>query len=54
MLVTALVPLVGYDRATAIAHHAAGHDLTLREAALALGNVSAEDFDRLVDPSKMV
>ncbi len=54
MLVTALVPLIGYDKAASIAHLAMEHDLTLKEAALRLGFVSAEEFDRVVDPSKMV
>jgi fumarate hydratase class II len=54
MLVTALAPVIGYDKASKIAHHAIDHDLTLREAALQLGFVSAEEFDRMVDPSKMV
>ena len=54
MLVTALVPVIGYDKASQIAHHAARQDQTLREAALELGFISAEDFDRLVDPAKMV
>ena len=54
MLVTALAPVIGYDKASEVAHHAAQHDLTLREAALELGAVSAEDFDRVVDPTKMV
>lgn len=45
MLVTALVPLIGYDRAAKIAHKAHIDDTTLREAALALGYLSAEDFD---------
>ncbi len=54
MLVTALAPVIGYDRAAAIAHHAQVHDTTLREAALELGFVSPEDFDRIVDPSTMV
>jgi fumarate hydratase class II len=54
MLVTALVPVIGYDRAAQIAHRAMHRDLTLREAALELGFVSAEEFDRLVDPAKMV
>ncbi len=54
MLVTALVPAIGYDRAAAVAHHAAAHDLSLREAALALGAIGAEEFDRLVDPARMV
>ncbi|MCW2274506.1 class II fumarate hydratase [Rhodoblastus acidophilus] len=54
MLVTALVPVLGYDKAAQIAHHAAAHDLSLREAALALGLVSAEDFDKWVDARKMI
>ena len=49
MMVTALSPIIGYDQAAAIAHHAIGHDLTLKEAALAKG-VSEELFDRVVDP----
>jgi len=53
MLVTALSPVVGYDKAAEIAHYAADHDLTLRDAAIALG-VSREVFDRVVDPTKMV
>jgi fumarate hydratase, class II len=53
MLVTALAPVIGYDKASQIAHHAADHDLTLRDAALRLGVVSAEEFDRIVDPIKM-
>jgi fumarate hydratase class II len=54
MLVTALSPVIGYDKASQIAHHAAEHDTTLREAALHLGLISAADFDRIVDPAKMV
>ncbi len=54
MLVTALAPVIGYDKAAEIAHYASEHDLTLREAALKLGYVSAEEFDRVVDPTKMV
>ncbi|MGD0723368.1 MAG: class II fumarate hydratase [Roseiarcus sp.] len=54
MLVTALVPVVGYDKASKIAHHAMEHDLTLKAAALELGYVSAAEFDRVVDPAKMV
>jgi fumarate hydratase class II len=53
-LVTALSPVIGYDKSSEIAHHAMKHDLTLRDAALQLGYVSAEDFDRIVDPAKMV
>jgi len=54
MLVTALVPVIGYDKASKIAHYAMDYDLTLREAALKLGFVTAADFDRIVDPAKMV
>ncbi|HLJ70455.1 MAG TPA: class II fumarate hydratase [Roseiarcus sp.] len=54
MLVTALAPVIGYDKASQIAHHAMEHDLTLKEAALALGFVSEHEFDRIVDPAKMV
>jgi fumarate hydratase class II len=54
MLVTALSPVIGYDKASKIAHHALEHDLTLKDAALQLGFVSEEDFDRIVDPIKMV
>lgn len=54
MLVTALSPVIGYDKASAIAHHALDNNTTLRDAALKLGFVSAEEFDRIVDPKKMV
>ncbi|MBS0561313.1 MAG: class II fumarate hydratase [Proteobacteria bacterium] len=54
MLVTALAPVIGYDKASKIAHHASDNDLTLKEAALDLGFVSEEEFDRIVDPAKMV
>jgi fumarate hydratase class II len=54
MLVTALAPVIGYDKASAIAHHAMDQDLTLKEAALKLGLVSEEEFNRVVDPAKMV
>jgi fumarate hydratase class II len=53
MLVTTLTPVIGYDRAARIAHLARDQGLTLRDAALRLGYLSAEDFDRLVDPLKM-
>jgi len=53
MLVTALSPVIGYDMASKIAHHAMEHDLTLREAALDLGAVDAATFDRVVDPARM-
>jgi fumarate hydratase class II len=54
MLVTALSPVIGYDKASKVAHYALDHDLTLKEAALKLGAVSAAEFDRIVDPRKMV
>ena len=54
MLVTALAPVIGYDMASKIAHYAAEHDLTLKEAALKLGFVTEAEFDRIVDPAKMV
>ncbi len=54
MLVTALNPHIGYDNAAKIAKHAHKHGLSLREAALALGLVKAEDFDRFVRPEQMV
>lgn len=54
MLVTALAPHIGYDRAAQIAKHAHQHHTTLREAALALGAVSAEQFDAWVDPRQML
>ncbi|MFO1080113.1 MAG: class II fumarate hydratase [Reyranellaceae bacterium] len=54
MLVTALSPVIGYDKASQIAHHAMDNDLTLKEAALKLGFVTEAEFDRVVDPAKMV
>jgi fumarate hydratase class II len=53
MLVTALSPVVGYDKAAKIAHTAHIDHSTLREAALKLGYISAEDFDKWVKPEKM-
>jgi fumarate hydratase class II len=54
MLVTALSPVIGYDKASAIAHQANDQGTTLREAALASGYISGTDFDRIVNPSAMV
>jgi len=54
MLVTALAPHIGYDKAAAIAKHAHQTGSTLRDAALHLGHVDAEQFDRIVRPEKMV
>jgi fumarate hydratase class II len=54
MLVTALSPLIGYEKAAKIAHSALEQDISLREAAIASGFISAEEFDRAVKPEKMV
>ncbi|MEB3184107.1 MAG: class II fumarate hydratase [Cyanobacteriota bacterium] len=54
MLVTALTPAIGYDRACAIAKHAHNHQLSLKEAALVLGELTAEEFDHWVKPERMV
>jgi len=54
MLVTALSPVIGYDKASKIAHYAEDNDLTLKAAALQLGFVTEAEFDRVVDPKKMV
>jgi fumarate hydratase, class II len=54
MLVTALSPVIGYDKASKIAHYANDNDLTLKAAALKLGFVDSAEFDRVVDPRKMV
>jgi fumarate hydratase class II len=54
MLVTALAPEIGYDKAAKIAKHAHESGSTLKEAALGLGYVDAATFDRLVDPQAML
>jgi fumarate hydratase, class II len=54
MHVTALSPMIGYDKAAKIAHYAMDNDLTLKAAALKLGFVTEVEFDRVVDPNKMV
>src|SRR6266446_5848485 len=54
MLVTALSTVIGYDKASKIAHYAMDNDLTLKAAALKLGFVTEAEFDRVVDPKKMV
>ena len=54
MLVTALSPVIGYDKASQIAHYALDNDLTLKAAALKLGFVTEDEFGRVVDPAKMV
>ena len=53
MTVTALTPKIGYDKAAEIAKHAHHHKTTLKEAAVGLGHVSAEDFDKYVVPHEM-
>jgi len=54
MLVTALSPVIGYDKASAIAHRAHTEDRTLKEAALELGYIDEQQFDDIVDPRKML
>jgi len=54
MLVTALSPIIGYDKASAIAHRALDQNTTLREAALSGDFISTGEFDRAVDPKKLV
>jgi len=53
MLVTALAPYIGYDKAAKIAKHAHAQGSTLKQAALALGYVTEEEFDRWVQPVDM-
>ena len=53
-LVTALSPVIGCDKASKIAHYAMDTNLTLKDAALKPGFVTEEEFDRVVDPAKMV
>jgi fumarate hydratase class II len=53
MLVTALNPIIGYDKAAQVAKKAHKEKTTLREAALSLGFISAEEFDRAIDPKLM-
>ena len=54
MLATALVPHLGYDRATQLAAHAHENQLSLRDAAIALGFPTAAQFDLWVDPRQML
>ncbi|OYW46993.1 MAG: fumarate hydratase, class II [Sphingomonadales bacterium 32-68-7] len=54
MLVTALAPVIGYDKAAAIAKRAHAEGLSLREAAILSGDVTAEDYDRIVRPEAML
>ena len=54
MLVTALSPVIGYDKSTKVAKLAHNKGSTLKEAALELGYVTSEEFDRIVNPEKMI
>jgi fumarate hydratase class II len=54
MLVTALTPLIGYDKAADVAKKAQAEGTTLRDACLALGYLSGEEFDRAVRPEDMI
>jgi len=54
MLVTALSPVIGYDKSSEVAHYALDNDVTLKEAVLRLGYISEEEFDAVVDPKKMI
>jgi fumarate hydratase class II len=53
MLVTALSPVIGYDKASEIAHLAHEKDITLKQATLELGYLTSVEFDRIIDPHKM-
>jgi fumarate hydratase class II len=54
MLVTALSPVIAYDKAAKIAHYAMDHDLTLKDAALKLGLITEAEFESVVDPARML
>lgn len=54
MLVTALSPVIGYDRAAMVAHRAEAEGLSLRDAAMAYAGMDGAEFDRIVDPAKLV
>jgi fumarate hydratase class II len=54
MLVTALSPLIGYDKASQVAHYALDKDITLKKAAMELNFISEEEFDRAMNPAEMV
>ena len=54
MLVTALNPKIGYDNAAAVAKKAHAEGITLKEAAIALGLLTAKEFDELVRPENML
>ena len=54
MLVTSLNPYIGYDKASQCAKYAFKENTTLKEAVLHFGYLTEEEFDRIVDPKKMV
>ena len=54
MLVTALSPVIGYDKAAKIAHHAEEQEITLKQASQDLGFLTAQEYDKIVNPEKMV
>ena len=54
MLVTALSPVIGYDKASVIAHKALNENKTLRDAAIESGYIDSEGFDNIVVPARMV
>jgi fumarate hydratase class II len=54
MLVTALSPKIGYEKAAEIAKYAHANGTSLRDEALRLGYVSAPEFDRLIQPKHML
>ena len=54
MLVTALNPHIGYEKAAEVAKKAYGENITLREAVISLGYMTGEDFDLAVNPEQMV
>ncbi|MCK4818109.1 class II fumarate hydratase, partial [bacterium] len=54
MLVTALSPHIGYDKAAQVAHEALKHGTTLKESAVKLGYVTEAEFDKIVRPEEMV
>ena len=53
MLVTALSPIIGYDKASQIAHLAHKKHITLKEATLELGYLKKEEFDNIINPYQM-
>jgi fumarate hydratase class II len=54
MLVTALSPVIGYDKASQIAHRAMSEGITLRQATISSGFIEEATFDEVVDPRKMI